>query len=181
MKGLRAIACGAALAASALPASSSAGGAAATYRDAVGDAFEAPDVATVTIAEVDTGRLAVTIGLAEPTELGRYGWILLGIDTDRNQRSGGMHGSEAIVFVNGEEAVLLRLGRGVTPIPARVSGREVAFTLEVADLGVHSFDFAVATLRRHADVAPDHGVFAYPAELPRGAPPPSRVPAAPKR
>jgi hypothetical protein len=178
--GLRAMACVAALAASSLPAASLAGSGPATYSDAVGDAAEAPDVETVTIAEVDSGRLAVSIRLAEPTELGRYGWVLLGIDTDRNQRSGGMHGSEAIVFVNGERAVLMRLGRGVTPIPARVSGREVAFTLELADLGVRSFDFAVATLRRHADAAPDHGVFAYPASLAHRAPP-SRLPSSAKR
>jgi hypothetical protein len=177
---VRAIACVAALAIL-VPASSVAGGAPATYRDAIGDAAEAPDVATVTIAEAEAGRLDVTIGLAEPTELGRFGWVLLGLDLDRDQRSGGMHGSEAIVFVNGERAVLFRLGRGLTLLEARTAGPEIAFSLDLADLGVESFDFAVATLRQHADSAPDHGVFAYPSGLPHAAPPPSRAPASGKR
>jgi hypothetical protein len=120
------------------------------------------------MAEVDARKLAVSIAFAEPTELGRSGWIIMGIDTDRNPHSGGMHGSEAIVLANGERAVLLRRIGGhfrptEHPIRARLTRDELAFTIELADLRARSFDFAVATLRQNADVAPDRGVFAYPA------------------
>jgi hypothetical protein len=162
------MACAAVLTACVLPAPGVAGGAPATYRDPAGDAGKAPDLAAVTMTEVDAGTLAVSITLAEPTELGRSGWILMGIDTDRNPHSGGMHGSEAIVLANGERAVLLRRIGGhfrptEHPIDARLTGDQLAFTLELADLRVRTFDFAVATLRQNADMAPDRGVFAYPA------------------
>ena len=80
----------------------------ATYSDPVGDAGRAPDIASVTLTKLDSATLGVTVELARPTALDRYAWVLMGIDTDRNQRTGGMHGSEAIVFVNGEKAVLYR-------------------------------------------------------------------------
>jgi hypothetical protein len=123
------------------------------------------------MTQVGPGTLAVSIEFAEPTELGRYGWIIMGIDTDRNPHTGGMHGSEAIVLANGERAVLLRRIGGhfrptEHPIHARLTPGELAFTLQLADLRVRAFDFAVATLRQSADVAPDHGVFAYRAGIP---------------
>jgi len=54
-----------------------------TYLDAVGDAGDAPDIARVTIKPEGSG-FAVDVELAKPTDLGRYGWILFGVDTDRN-------------------------------------------------------------------------------------------------
>ena len=139
-----------------------AGGASTTYRDAVGDAGRAPDIAVVDVRAIDAAAVAVTVTLAEPTELGRSGWIVIGLDTDRNQRSGGMHGSEVVVLANGELVVLHRLGGGYSQLEARRSGSELAFRLQLADIGVRAFDFAVATLRQDADVAPDRGVFSYP-------------------
>jgi hypothetical protein len=161
------MACAAVAAACVLPASSVAGDAPARYRDPAGDAGAAPDIATVTMTQMDAGTLAVSIVLAQPTDLGRSGWIIMGIDTDRNPHSGGMHGSEAIVLANGERAVLLRrIGGHFRPtehaIHAHLTGDELAFTLQLADLRARAFDFAVATLRQNADVAPDRGVFAYP-------------------
>ena len=132
-----------------------------TYVDRVDDAGLAPDIAAVTVTQVDAG-LAVTVKLAKPTELGRYGWIVVGIDTDRNQRTGGMHGSEAVVLVNAERAVLFRIGGRYSPVRARLTATELSFTLGFAELRARTFDFAVATLRRDADVAPDRGVFRYP-------------------
>jgi hypothetical protein len=138
-------------------------GSSATYGDRVDDAGRAPDIASVTLTQLDAARLGVTVSLAAPTTLGRSGWVVMGIDTDRNQRTGGMHGSEAIVFVNGERAVLYRLGGRVLPLRAMLDGQELSFVLRFADLGTHVFDFAVATLRMDADIAPDRGVFRYPA------------------
>jgi hypothetical protein len=148
-------------------------GASVTYHDRVDDAGLAPDIAAVTVAQTDAG-VAVTVALAKPTDLGRYDWIVVGIDTDRNQRTGGMHGSEAVVLVNGERAVLYRLGGRYSPIRARLTNTEVSFTLGSAQLRARTFDFAVATLRQDADVAPDRGVFRYPGSpsAPAPAPPP---------
>jgi hypothetical protein len=95
-----------------------------------------------------------------------------------------MHGSEAIVLANGERAMLLRrigghFAQTEHPVRSRLTRDELEFTVELADLGARDFQFAVATLRRNADLAPDHGVFAYPAgsqhlELPAsGVHPPS--------
>jgi hypothetical protein len=146
-------------------------GASATYRDRVADAGMAPDIAAVTVTQVDRATLTVTVALAAPTDLGRYDWILIGIDTDRNQQTGGMHGSEAVVFVNGERAVLSRVGGRFSPVRARLTPTELVVTLAFANLGARTFDFAVATLRQDADVAPDRGVFRYPAG--RSAPAPA--------
>ena len=145
-----------------------------TYRDRVDDAGLAPDIAAVTVTHADAA-LTVTVSLAKPTELGRYDWIVVGIDTDRNQRTGGMHGSEAVVLVNGERAVLYRLGGRYSAVRARLSGTELSFTLGLAELRARTFDFAVATLRQDADVAPDRGVFRYPGSASAPAPtgPPS--------
>jgi hypothetical protein len=144
------------------------------YRDRVDDAGLAPDIAAVTVTQMDAA-LAVTVSLAKPTQLGRYDWIVVGIDTDRNQRTGGMHGSEAVVLVNGERAVLFRIGGRYSPVRARLTATELSFTLGLAQLRARTFDFAVATLRQDADVAPDHGVFRYPG-LPSA---PAPAPAAP--
>ena len=59
------------------------------YSDAIGDAGDAPDVARVTIRPV-AGGLAVDIALAGPTRLGPYGWILFGVDSDRNPYTGAV-------------------------------------------------------------------------------------------
>jgi len=139
-----------------------AGGTASTYRDAVGDAGRAPDIAAVDVRAVDNRTLGVTVTLAQPTDLGRSGWIVIGIDTDRNQASGGMHGSEVVVLANADRVVFHRVGGPFKPLDARRTRSELEFTLDFAELGVRNFDFAVATLRQDADVAPDRGVFSFP-------------------
>jgi hypothetical protein len=144
------------------------GSAAATYEDPVGDAGTAPDVAEITMTPGQGGTLAVTITLARPTLLRRYGWIILAIDTDRNPATGGMHGSEFFVLTNGVHTVALRRVRGWfspdfkhRPLDARLTSSVLTYTLTFADLHVCSFDFAVATLDQDADLAPGDGVFTY--------------------
>jgi hypothetical protein len=144
------------------PQGAAGAGSSATFSDAVGDAGDAPDIASVTLTKLDSATLGVTVELASPTTLDRYTWVLIGIDTDRNQRTGGMHGSEAIVFVNGENAVLQRLRGRVVPVDAKLEGTELTFPLPFAQIGARTFDFAVATLRQDADVAPARGVFSFP-------------------
>lgn len=90
------LACAALTAAVALAPAATAGTPASTgvsviYRDRVDDAGLAPDIAAVTVAQTDAG-VAVRVALAKPSDLGRYDWILVGIDTDRNQRTGGCTG-----------------------------------------------------------------------------------------
>lgn len=116
-------ACAAALIATALASSSVAGaeptgegaGATVTYRDPIGDAGRAPDIAAVTLTPGSTLGLGMTISLGSPTDLGRFDWIVIGVDTDRNPYTGGMHGSEVIVLVNGQRAVVHRVGAGSHP------------------------------------------------------------------
>jgi hypothetical protein len=144
----------------------------AVYRDAIGDAGDAPDIARVTIGPVP-GGLAVDVKLASPTELGPYGWILFGVDTDRNPFTGGGRGDELLVFTNGESTTLTRwTARGFTSaflhrdIHASLSSTDLTFVLSWADLGARSFCFSVASLRMDADLAPGGGVAKYPRTRP---------------
>ena len=138
------------------------------YNDAIGDAGDAPDVARVTIRPV-AGGLAVDVTLAGPTRLGPYGWILFGVDTDRNPYTGAGRGDELLLFVNGEGATFTRwTGGEFSPdfvhhdVEAALSGTDLTFVLSWADIGARSFNFSVATLREDADLAPGVGIAAYP-------------------
>ena len=140
----------------------------ATYRDAVGDAGDAPDIVRVTIRP-ESNEFVVDVKLAKPTELGRYGWILFGVDTDRNPFTGGGRGNELLVFTNGEATTLERwVGDRFTPnfvhhdVEAAFSGTDLTFVLRRSDLRTRSFDFSVASLRQQADLAPGGGVARYP-------------------
>lgn len=138
------------------------------YNDAIGDAGDAPDVARVTIRPV-AGGLAVDVTLAGPTRLGPYGWILFGVDTDRNPYTGAGRGDDLLLFVNGEGATFTRwTGREFSPdfvhhdVEAALSGTDLTFVLSWADIGARSFNFSVATLREDADLAPGFGIATYP-------------------
>jgi len=138
------------------------------YGDAIGDAGDAPDVAWVTVRPV-AGGLTVDVALAGPTRLGPYGWILFGLDTDRNPYTGGGRGDELLLFVNGEGATFTRwTGGGFSPdfthhdVKAALSGTDLTFVLSWADIGARSFNFSVASLRENADLAPGFGIAAYP-------------------
>jgi hypothetical protein len=144
------------------------GTASATYEDPSGDAVTAPDVVRIALTPGANGTLKVAIALAEPTQLRRYGWIILAIDTDRNPATGGMHGSEFFVLTNGLRTVALRRVGGWfspdfkhRPLDAHLSSSAVTYTLAFTDLRTCSFDFAVATLDQDADFAPAAGVFRY--------------------
>lgn len=141
---------------------------AATYLDKAGDSGDAPDITRVTIRPV-SGGLAVDVRLARPTELGPYGWILFGLDTDRNSFTGGGRGDELLVLTNGQATTLARWidGRFSTDFPhqdvaARYSGTDLTFTLARSDLRTRAFVFSVASLRQDADLAPGFGVARYP-------------------
>ena len=140
----------------------------ATYVDAVGDAGDAPDIARVTIRP-ERDRFLVDVKLAKPADLGRYGWILFGVDTDRNPFTGGGRGDELLVVTNGEATTLERwVGGRFTPsfihhdVEATFSGTDLTFVLRRSDLRTRSFNFAVASLRQQADLAPGGGVARYP-------------------
>ena len=140
----------------------------ATYVDAVGDAGDAPDIVRVTIRP-EPNRFVVDVKLAKATELGRYGWILFGVDTDRNPFTGGGRGDELLVFTNGEASTLERwIGGRFTPdfahrdLQAAFSGTDLTFVLTRSDLRTRRFNFAVASLRQQADLAPGGGEASYP-------------------
>ena len=140
----------------------------AVYRDAVGDAGDAPDIARVTIRP-EPNRFVIDVKLAKSTELGRYGWILFGVDTDRNPFTGGGRGDELLVVTNGDATTLERwVGGRFTPnfvhhdVEATFSGTDLTFVLRRSDVRTRSFNFAVASLRQQADLAPGGGVARYP-------------------
>jgi hypothetical protein len=147
-------------------ASATARAQAVVYTDPVGDAGDAPDIAAISILPV-AGGLVVDVKLATPTELGPYGWILVGLDTDRNRSTGAPRGNEFLVLANGDRVVLTRWdGHHLVAFPHRPlraveTPTDLSFTLSTADLGSRSFDFSAASLRQDADLAPDDGVFTY--------------------
>lgn len=107
--------------------------------------------------------------LARPTELGPYGWILFGVDTDRNPYTGGGRGDELLVLANGEGTTFARwTGSRFTSrfhhhnLGAALSVTDLTFVLSVADTHTPSFEFSVASLREDADLAPGRGVATYP-------------------
>ena len=107
--------------------------------------------------------------MAGPTQLGPYGWILFGVDADRDAYTGGGRGDELVLFVNGEGATFTRwTGGGFSPdfthrdVKAALVGTDLTFVLSWADIGTRSFNFSVATLREDADLAPGFGIAAYP-------------------
>jgi hypothetical protein len=139
-----------------------------TYADAIGDAGDAPDITQVTITP-EPGRFVIEVKLARPTELGPYGWILFGVDTDRNAFTGGGRGDELLLLTNGEATTLARwIGGRFTAnfihhnVEAVLSSTELTFVLSRADVGARAFNFAVASLRQDADLAPGYGVAHYP-------------------
>jgi len=141
----------------------------AVYADAIGDAGDAPDIAQITISPV-RGGLAVDVRLARPMQLGAYGWILFGVDTDHNAYTGGGRGDELLVLANGEGTTFARwTGSGFTSrfqhhdLGAALSVTDLTFVLSLADTGTRSFEFSVASLREDADLAPGRrGVASYP-------------------
>lgn len=141
---------------------------ASCYADAVGDAGDAPDITLVRIRPVAAG-LQIDVRLADPTELGPYGWILVGLDTDRNPFTGGGRGDELLTFTNGVGTTLTRWvdGRFTPDYPhhrfaASFSGTDLRLTFARTDVRAMSFEFSVASLREEADIAPGVGVATYP-------------------
>jgi hypothetical protein len=138
------------------------------YPDAVGDAGDAPDIAWVTI-EPRGAALEVDVHLAAPSELGPYGWLVVGIDTDRNPYTGGGRGDELLTFTNGDGTTLTRWVDGHftshflhRPFHAALSSTDLTLEIARADLHARSFEFSVASLRQAADLAPARGVASYP-------------------
>jgi hypothetical protein len=141
----------------------------ACYSDAIGDAGDAPDIARVTIRP-SGAALTVDVTLAKPTELGPYGWILVGFDTDRNAATGGGRGDELLTFTSGDGTTLTRWvdGRFTSDFVHggfhwALTPTLLTITIPRADLHAASFDFAVASLRQQSDLAPGAGVAPYPA------------------
>jgi hypothetical protein len=139
-----------------------------TYADAIGDSGDAPDIMLVTI-KPEPGRFVFEVRLAHPTELGPYGWILVGVDTDRNPFTGGGRGDELLLLTNGERSTLARwIGCRFRAdfvhddVEAVLSSTALTFVLSRADIGARAFNFSVASLRKDADLAPGGGVAAYP-------------------
>ena len=100
-------------------ASAAARSQAVAYTDPVGDAGDAPDIVEISIVPV-AGGVVVEIKLASATELGPYGWVLMGLDTDRNRSTGAPRGNEFLVLANGDRVVLTRWdGRHLLAFPHR--------------------------------------------------------------
>jgi hypothetical protein len=145
--------------------------AASIYADPVGDSGDAPDLTAITVTPCgDSLRFDIT--LARPTELGSYGWILVGIDTDRNRATGGAaFGADYLVVANGFGTVIGRWKRrrfdfsfAHSDLNPKLTPTDLSFTLDSSEFRhrQRTFDFAVASLRENADLAPDAGVFSYP-------------------
>ena len=147
-------------------ASAAARSQAVAYTDPVGDAGDAPDIVGISIVPA-AGGVVVDIKLASATELGPYGWVLMGLDTDRNRSTGAPRGNEFLVLANGDRVVLTRWdGRHLLAFPHRPlraveTPTNISFTLSSEDLRSRSFDFSAASLRQDADLAPADGVFTY--------------------
>jgi hypothetical protein len=82
---------------------------------------------------------ADAVGDAAP-ELGLYGWILVGLDTDRNTLTGGGRGDELLAFANGGGTTLTRWvdGRFTRISPTTASRRRFRRTSRRARASPHT-------------------------------------------
>lgn len=167
----------------ALAATAASAGGPYVYTDAAGDNASAPDIRQVTLTDNGNGTVGVAIDLAAtiPDDGTR---VLMVIDADRNGTTGDEEGFE---FVASAEAKGAGLGKwdgsrfvdfphqSIQPrIVVDSSGAHLNFVLTLSDLGTQEFDFFVGSIHgEDVDVAPEHGLFAYPSATPAPAPAPT--------
>jgi hypothetical protein len=138
------------------------------YTDAAGDSKSAPDIQKVTVTDGGNGTVGVEIDLAADIPDDGSG-LLFGIDADRNKNTGDRTGLDYAVYLDATGAGFAKWdGTQWASAPHQLispsmAAGQVRFTLTLADIGVQTFDFFVASLHGDdLDIAPDDGVFTYP-------------------
>lgn len=138
------------------------------YADKAGDSTSAPDIQKVTLTDNGNGLVGVEIDLAAviPDD---GSMVVLGIDADRNAKTGDSDGFEFAVVADATGAGLIRWDGGdwkpFNHQPASLSlvGGTLGFTLSMSDFGVDSFNFVVMSFHGDdMDAAPEYGAFSYP-------------------
>jgi hypothetical protein len=134
------------------------------YNDAAGDSGNAPDVTRVTVLNTSAGDVGFHFTFANrpATGLGGEDLLVVGLDTDRNGRTGDPTGCEYVVVLDALEGAVLGRWTGEAydwEIPQRTLDADgTGFGVNVAELGgAQSFDFFVLTAlgEEDSDVAPE--------------------------
>lgn len=146
-----------------------------TITDPSDDAGTAPDIIKMVIADDVVGSFTFTIELATMPDLQPDGFLVVFLDTDRND-STGRNGAEFYVSATAKGVALVRWNGSAWEIVAdanlqlRLTGSGILFELPQALVGTSRFDaFAGATRdsTNSVDSAPDEGVLAFPPRIDR--------------
>jgi hypothetical protein len=139
--------------------------ASANYADPTGDAKTAPDIRNVSVdLDGGTGGLKFEVDFAGEEQLALGGGFFIPFDVDRNAATGDSTGSEYVVVVWPNAAVLLKwngadmVAFSHQPLAVARAPGKASVTLCSCDLGTQTFNFAVVGFRGNdIDVAPDAG------------------------
>jgi hypothetical protein len=146
-----------------------------TYTDPSGDSASAADVGSVAVSNDDAGALTIGLRFANRTQLNPDDGFAIGLDTDRNARTGQVFGAEYLLVGTAEGAGLAGWN-GTTYDPAVPQTTLLAtsdlmnFRINRSELGnASSFDLFVLTFNdstEDSDMAPNVGaVWTYNVQL----------------
>jgi hypothetical protein len=159
----------------ALIAPAVAGAESVTVTDPSGDAGTAPDIIKLVVADDVAGSFTFRIELATMPDLQPDGFLVVFLDTDRNE-STGRNGAEFYVSATPKGVALARWSGSAWEIVAdanvqlRLTGSGVQFDLLQTLVGTTRLDaFAGATRESTnvVDAAPDDGMLAFPPRIDR--------------
>ncbi len=120
-----------------------------TYSDATGENAAAADISAVTVANDDAGMLTFGISFTNMPDLAADTFVALGLDTDRNARTGDRDGAEYVFVLDGSDrtyGLLKANGSSYDTVPGeldvRFGGGIATVKIDRATLGgIASFDF----------------------------------------
>lgn len=139
------------------------------------DAGAAPDITRIEVADDVPGAFTFTIELATMRDLQADGFLVVFLDTDRNDTT-GRNGAEFYVAARPNGVQLARWNGtawepvGDANLQLRLTGTGIQFVLAEALIGTSRFDAYAGATRdssNSVDTAPDSGVFSFPARINR--------------
>jgi len=160
-----------------------------TFTDPAGDSGNGPDITTVDVSDDDSGKITVTVTLANRPSLTDVDAVQAFFDTDRNAGTGGSGGFEyEVAWIDGHQELDHWDGSQfatVSPAPgsfaASYKDGKATFSVGKNDFGGSTgFDLVVTTTGdtgdSTSDRAPNGGTWGYPNGGTTAPPPPPPPP-----
>jgi hypothetical protein len=141
--------------------------------DPSGDAGTAPDITKLEVADDVPGSFTFTIELATMQDLQPDGFLVVFLDTDRDETT-GRNGAEFYVSATPKGAQLARWNGsawdvvGEANVQLRLTGSGIQIVVAQALLGTGRFDAYAGATRdssNSVDTAPDRGALSFPPRI----------------